>query len=323
MMLNKLFQAALLNVSVSDEGNLLMQRENAHLLQTVEAQIELAKQALLTLKRIHADIEFMRVDDSDVFSGTGECEFGHENVGVKLYWSKLAILSDEIDSLLKKVKELSEPKIWFVFHGDCNSSYRCEAEDRDEAMELCSLAFPDALVHAAVPSTCHGELVMEGYCDDPVTCPKCGARTQFGELPREGWQVHSCLGCEHSFIAIPNDVDDAHDQKSAHVCPRCDLHSFVQDVDKRVDPLQLKINAAEVVADIAFTAGHLIGTGAIDAFPDSRELMANIQNWAYEFETAFDKDRHGDDYMTMIDEYALLRLHGQHDKADLYLRSMM
>nr|MBP8278827.1 hypothetical protein [Propionivibrio sp.] len=72
----------------------------------------------------------------------------------------------------------------------------------------------------------------------------------------------------------------------------------------------------------AFTAGHLMGMGKLVAFPDSREMMANIICWATEFEDVFDKDSHGDDYMELVDDYATFRLSGEHDKAEELLAMM-
>lgn len=46
-------------------------------------------------------------------------------------------------------------------------------------------------------------LVMYGYAEEMVHCPLCASRTEFGELPRESWQLHVCLKCNHSFIAVP------------------------------------------------------------------------------------------------------------------------
>lgn len=34
--------------------------------------------------------------------------------------------------------------------------------------------------------------------DQPVTCPECGARTEFDEIPG-GYQGHQCLGCGYLF----------------------------------------------------------------------------------------------------------------------------
>lgn len=203
-MLNHLFEAALLNLSRLEAETLTTESEDARLRRIVETQIKLAEQALRTLKSVHTDIEALRVYKGVVFSGTGDCEFGHEDIGVKLNWPNLAILSDEIDCLLQTVIESSTPL------------------------------------------------------------------------------------------------------------------SFVQ----RVDPQQLKINAAEVVADIAFTAGHLYATGKLVSLTDSLQLMSDIALWAYAFEAVFNRDRHGDDYMELVDEYATFRLHGEHDKAEVMLKSM-
>lgn len=77
----------------------------------------------------------------------------------------------------------------------------------------------------------------------------------------------------------------------------------------------------EVIADIAFTAGHLAGKGDL-VIEDSRELMSNIVLWAREFERAFDGDRHGDDYMELVDEYAELCLLDEEAKASEFLDRM-
>lgn len=77
----------------------------------------------------------------------------------------------------------------------------------------------------------------------------------------------------------------------------------------------------EVIADIAFTAGHLAGKGNL-VIEDSRELMSNIVDWAMEFERAFDGDRHGDDYMGMVDEYAELCLLDEDVKVSEFLERM-
>lgn len=50
--------------------------------------------------------------------------------------------------------------------------------------------------------------MVYGYGEDMVHCPLCGCRTEFGELPREGWQVHVCQACNHSFIAVPDDPEE-------------------------------------------------------------------------------------------------------------------
>lgn len=43
--------------------------------------------------------------------------------------------------------------------------------------------------------------VLYEITDQPMTCPKCGARTDFTELPSRV-QVHTCLGCGFKFEAI-------------------------------------------------------------------------------------------------------------------------
>lgn len=46
--------------------------------------------------------------------------------------------------------------------------------------------------------------------EDPMTCPKCGARTDFEELP-SGLQEHSCKDKHCGFVffaAEPSDEDD-------------------------------------------------------------------------------------------------------------------
>ncbi|TXT24383.1 MAG: hypothetical protein FD131_4980 [Rhodocyclaceae bacterium] len=297
-MLKLLSEAALSQLVVPDDADKTTAREILRRRRNVDAQLKLAQRALLMLRSLHTDISALRVDDGDCFEGTGNCEFGHESVGVKLEWPNLAVLADETDALLKEIAESDKPEIWFVFHGDCQQAYRCEADDREEAMEFCAEDHPGNQVHVAVPATCHGELVMEGYGEDPVHCPKCGSRTDFGELPRFGWQIHVCLGCNHSFIAVP-DEDEAQQK-----------------------PVPVADGVREVIADIAFTAGLLLGSGKLVAFPDSRELMALIIDWAHAFEAVFDKDSHGDDYMEMVDDYATHRLLGDHDKAEKVLVAM-
>lgn len=77
----------------------------------------------------------------------------------------------------------------------------------------------------------------------------------------------------------------------------------------------------EVIADIAFTAGHLAGQDKL-VIEDSRELMSNIVSWALEFERVFDDDRNGDDYMGLVDEYAELCLLGEDVKVSEFLERM-
>lgn len=80
-------------------------------------------------------------------------------------------------------------------------------------------------------------------------------------------------------------------------------------------------NYWEVVADIAFTAGWLMGQGKLQV-ENSRELMANIGEWAREFEEVFNRDHHGDDYIELVDEYAHRRLLGEDDNARSFLKRM-
>ena len=44
--------------------------------------------------------------------------------------------------------------------------------------------------------------------EEMVHCPLCGSRTEFGELPRDSWQLHVCLKCNHSFIAVPGGPEE-------------------------------------------------------------------------------------------------------------------
>lgn len=208
MMLKSLHEAALAGLVVPEGADKAAEREILRRRRQVEAQLSLARRAILMLRSLHADVSALRVDDGDGFQGTGNCEYGHEGVEVTLDWPNLAMLTDETKNILDEVAASDVPKIWFVFHGDCTQSHRCEADDREEAMEICQEANPGSQIHVAVPATCHGELVMEAYGEELIHCQKCGSRTDFGELPRKGWQVHVCLRCNHSFIAVPDDPND-------------------------------------------------------------------------------------------------------------------
>lgn len=42
--------------------------------------------------------------------------------------------------------------------------------------------------------------------DQPMTCPKCGARTDW-EMQEDGTQVHTCLGCGNEFLACEDDEE--------------------------------------------------------------------------------------------------------------------
>lgn len=78
----------------------------------------------------------------------------------------------------------------------------------------------------------------------------------------------------------------------------------------------------EVIADIAFTAGNLFATGKLPEFGNSRDLMSDIMIWANQFEEAFDKEVHGDDYIELIDAFAEYRLRGEEDEATSLLAEM-
>lgn len=206
MMLKYLHEAALASLVVPEGADKATEREIFRRRQQVEAQWSLACRAILMLKSLHADVSALRVDDGDGFQGTGNCEYGHEGVEVTLDWPNLAVLTDETKTILDEVAASDVPKVWFVLHGDCSVPHRCEAEDHEEAMEICAEAHPGSKVHVAVPADAHGELVLYGYGEEMVHCPLCGSRTEFGELPRDGWQVHVCR-CNHSFIAVPEDEE--------------------------------------------------------------------------------------------------------------------
>ncbi len=119
-MLKKLFEDALLATSYASSDSESVQRAKDARRPVIEAQIELVKQAMRLLKSVRTDVEALRLDDSDYFAGTGKCEFGHEGVEVTLEWPNLSILSDDIESLLKTVDKLDNPKVWFVLFGDCS-----------------------------------------------------------------------------------------------------------------------------------------------------------------------------------------------------------
>lgn len=63
-------------------------------------------------------------------------------------------------------------------------------------------------------------------------------------------------------------------------------------------------NYLEVVADIAFIAGNMAGRRQLQ-ISDSRQLMSDIAVWAKQFEALFDQDKHGDDYLELVDDYAV------------------
>lgn len=390
MMLKCLHEAALAGVVVPQGADKATEREVLRCRRQVEAQLSLARRAILMLRSLHTDVSALRVNDGDGFQGTGDCEFGHEGVDVTLDWPNLATLTDECKVILDEVAASDVPKIWYVFHGDCSLSHRCEADDREEAMEIAAEACPGSQIHVAVPANEHGGLIMYGYGEEMVHCPKCGSRTDLGELPREGWQVHICLRCNHSFIAIPDDEPETDSEPASDIVwqgtwtmnldgrietkprvekteegfvpslvisyaggeptfetgdPKASLEearsvAVTMDSDwhqREADEVEAEMaspsvipvksmsqiaeGVSEVIADIAFTAGHLLGTGKIQIH-DSRDLMASIIGWANEFEAAFDKDKHGDDYMELIDDFAVWRLTGDNKEAEALLHSM-
>lgn len=108
-------------------------------------------------------------------------------------------------------KSLTEPvlSIWYVLYGSEGEFFKAAADDREHAMEQCRDAYPGETVHVAVPADKFGNLVMYAYGEEMVTCPKCGRRTEMGELPvGDGMQIHVCHACDHSFIAVPDEDDD-------------------------------------------------------------------------------------------------------------------
>lgn len=99
---------------------------------------------------------------------------------------------------------------WCVLFGDDGLVFCCQAEDREHAVEQCGNAYPGDVIHVAVPANRDGGLTIESFAEDPVSCPKCGSRTEFGELEFISWkpQVHVCLRCNLSFLAQQEDEDE-------------------------------------------------------------------------------------------------------------------
>ena len=346
-MMKQLFEAALASVQVGEDAA----PEAKAALERVQAQIALVESAFKMLKSVRTDIEALRLDGGDYFEGTGDCEFGHEGVSIKIDWPNLAIDSDAIDTLLKSAEGASKAlPVWFVLYGSEGEFFKASAEDRVHAMEQCANAYPGETVHVAVPDDGHGNLVLEVFGEDFVTCPKCGRRTEMGELPVQSMQIHVCHRCDHSFIAVPDD-DDGDDELEGSIlakhqpcgCVVCTCEDEVQcqgcgakhcgthPVGQIPQPVftgqttkdagDLAKRAAEVVADIAFTAGHLFATKLISV-TDSRELMSNVTDWAYAFEAVFHPEWHSDLYMGLVDDYATYRLMGNHAAAEAMLKSM-
>ncbi|MEK5357998.1 hypothetical protein [Paenibacillus sp. FSL L8-0709] len=64
----------------------------------------------------------------------------------------------------------------------------------------------------------------------------------------------------------------------------------------------------EIIADIAFTAGHLQATGLI-VINDSRELVNDISIWTDEFMNVHDQtDWDKELYLEAVDDFATLKL---------------
>lgn len=90
-----------------------------------------------------------------------------------------------------------------VLYGDDGLMFCCQAEDREHAVEQCANAYPDENVHVAVPADNHGGMTIQTFAEDPVSCPKCGSRTEFGEFKfsNSELQIHVCLCCNLIFLA--------------------------------------------------------------------------------------------------------------------------
>lgn len=82
------------------------------------------------------------------------------------------------------------------------------------------------------------------------------------------------------------------------------------------------LGLAEVVADIAFVAGHRHGIGKPHEIGDSRYFVSEIIRWAQNFENAFHADVDGDVYMELIDAYADFVLTGNEKEAENLLAGM-
>lgn len=429
MFLKQLFEAALAHVALGE--NPTPEAKALHLM--VNNQIGLVELAFKELKSVRTDIEALRLEGGNFFQGTGGCEWGHEDCSVTLEWPNLSIMSDTIAELLKTAEGAGQmTPVWYVLYGTEGEFFKALADDREHAMEQCRNAYPGETVHVAVPANEFGGLVMYSYGEEFVTCPKCGRRTEMGELPVKGMQIHVCHRCDHSFIAVPDEDEDTdvlvgdrefawagdwryiHDTDVAVLpcieetaagfipvvaysyagdepdfeqgelkptfgeargeairkafaailgvaaeqpavtgelakhqacgCVVCTCEDEVQcqgcgakhcgthPVGQIPQPVfngsatevteDLAKRAAEVIADIAFAAGNMHVQGQIQ-FSDSRELMSDIVKWAYDFEAAFHKDWHGDQYMELVDDYATYRLMDNHAAAEAMLKSMM
>ena len=99
-MLKLLHEIADKAIQIPDNAGLAVRMELTRRRKQLEAQLSLARRAILMLRSLHADISALRVDDGDGFQGTGNCEFGHEGVDVTLDWPNLALLTDETEAAL-------------------------------------------------------------------------------------------------------------------------------------------------------------------------------------------------------------------------------
>lgn len=205
MMFKQLFEAALANVALGE--NPTPEARALHMI--INNQIGLVELAFKELKSVRTDIEALRIEGGHFFEGTGGCEWGHEDCRVTLEWPNLSIMSDSIAELLKSAESSGQmTPVWYVLYGSEGEFFKAQADDREHAMQQCRDAYPGETVHVAVPSNEFGGLVMYAYGEEFVTCPKCGGRTEMGELPVKGMQIHVCHRCDHSFIAVPDEDED-------------------------------------------------------------------------------------------------------------------
>lgn len=114
----------------------------------------------------------------------------------------MAALAQQADINYVTIGEDGPPILqdWVGVYGENGLLFHCRAEDREHAFEQCQNAYPNDKVHVAVPANNEGQLVIQTITDDPMCCPKCGSRTEFGVL-QNNMQVHVCMKCDHSFLA--------------------------------------------------------------------------------------------------------------------------
>ncbi|MCL4682395.1 MAG: hypothetical protein KJZ92_14135 [Rhodocyclaceae bacterium] len=139
--------------------------------------------------------------------------FGHEGTEIAVEFEapadagKATLDAAFIDALSQQADIHYAPARQQLFWGACHFTggylgYICmQAEDREHAMEIARSIEPHLDFQVVVPANGSRGLTIETLDQDqPTTCPKCGARTEFGELPA-GYQVHVCQRCDHSFLA--------------------------------------------------------------------------------------------------------------------------